>query len=325
MGDQILGRDTDVEAALAAADVDDVEHGGDLVDHRRQAPLLAERADATADVAGDPFGDRRVAHLGSLGAEGPTDGFQSELAADRHDRDRLVTVSGDEQGLEHLVGIETELGSRLHPEVVVVASVVVLVEGVGNRGSVEFVDRRGHIVEYGRAPAMVVDDRRVSRCCSNETEPVERVAARRSTVAEVRISVDPSLDPGSYGYVHRLRVRFAETDAMGIVHHSRYLPMLEEARVAYLRHIGHPYAEIRAEGVDMSVLEAWCQYRRPLRFDDVVDVHVVVAAVERASFQMSYLLTVHGEVHATGVTAHGCVTSDGRPTRLPAWLRDLDV
>ncbi len=110
---------------------------------------------------------------------------------------------------------------------------------------------------------------------------------------------------------------------MGIVHHSRYLPMLEEARIAYLRHVGHPYQEIRAEGVEMNVLEAFLQYRRPLLFDDVVDVHTTMASVERASFQMAYLLTVAGELRATGVTAHGCVTPEGRPTRLPAWLREF--
>ena len=141
----------------------------------------------------------------------------------------------------------------------------------------------------------------------------------------VRISADPSLDPGAYEFAHQLRVRFAETDAMGIVHHSRYLPMLEEARVAYLRHIGHPYSSIRSEGIDMNVLEAWCRYRKPLEFDDVVDVHVALTDVERASFQMAYLLTVDGDVRATGVTAHGCVTPEGRPTRLPAWLRQLGV
>jgi acyl-CoA thioester hydrolase len=139
----------------------------------------------------------------------------------------------------------------------------------------------------------------------------------------VRISADPSTDPADYEFSHQLRVRFAETDAMGIVHHSRYLPMLEEARVAYLRHIGHPYAGIRAEGIDMNVLECWLQYRVPLVFDEVVDVHVDLAKVERASFQMGYLLTVAGQIRATGVTAHGCVTAEGRPTRLPAWLREL--
>ena len=139
----------------------------------------------------------------------------------------------------------------------------------------------------------------------------------------MRISVSPTTDPSDYEFVHRLRVRFAETDAMGIVHHSRYLPMVEEARVAYLRHIGHPYQQVRAEGIEMNVLEAWVQYRMPLVFDDVVEVHVGLAAVERASFQMGYLLTVEGSVRATAVTAHGCVTPEGRPTRLPPWLRAL--
>ncbi len=108
---------------------------------------------------------------------------------------------------------------------------------------------------------------------------------------------------------------------MGIVHHSRYLPMVEEARVAYLRHIGHPYQEIRKDNIDMNVLEAFVQYRKPLLFDDVVEVHTTLASIERASFQMAYLLTVDGEVRATAVTAHGCVTTAGRPTRLPDWMR----
>lgn len=139
----------------------------------------------------------------------------------------------------------------------------------------------------------------------------------------MRITADPSTDVADYEFAHQLRVRFAETDAMGIVHHSRYLPMMEEARVAYLRHIGHPYQSIRDEGIEMNVLEAWVQYRMPLVFDDVVDVHVNLAAVERASFQMGYLLTVDGAIKVRGVTAHGCVTPEGRPTRLPVWFRQL--
>jgi acyl-CoA thioester hydrolase len=136
----------------------------------------------------------------------------------------------------------------------------------------------------------------------------------------VRIATEPSLELADYPFSHRIRVRFAETDAMGIVHHSRYLPYLEEARVAYLRHIGHPYDEVRAEGIEMTVLEAFVQYRQPLRFDDVCDVHVALSSVARATFQMSYLVTVGDTVHATGVTAHGAITADGRATRLPAWL-----
>ncbi len=143
----------------------------------------------------------------------------------------------------------------------------------------------------------------------------------------MRLDVTPSLDPAAYRFHHRLRVRFAETDAMGIVHHSRYLPYLEEARVAYLRHLGHPYSAQRAEGIETAVLEVYVQYRRPLEFDDEVDVHLVLAAASRATFQMAYLLTVDGpggsEVRATAVTVHGCVDLQGRATRMPAWLSAL--
>ena len=61
-----------------------------------------------------------------------------------------------------------------------------------------------------------------------------------------RQSLQPSRDPADYDFAHRLRTRFAETDAMGIIHHAAYLAYLEEARVEYLRAIGHPYDSVRA-------------------------------------------------------------------------------
>jgi acyl-CoA thioester hydrolase len=139
----------------------------------------------------------------------------------------------------------------------------------------------------------------------------------------VRLDVEPSTVVADYPFHHQIRVRFAETDAMGIVHHSRYLPYLEEARVAYLRHVGHPYTQWQADGIESAVLEAFVRYRRPLRFDDVVDVHLALAKVTRATFQMAYLLTVEDQTAATAVTVHGVVTPDGRPGRLPGWMREL--
>jgi acyl-CoA thioester hydrolase len=68
------------------------------------------------------------------------------------------------------------------------------------------------------------------------------------------------------------------------------------------------------------VLEASLRYRQPLRFDDEVDVHLVLASATRTTFQMAYLLTVDGAPAATGVTVHGLVTAAGRPARLPDWL-----
>jgi acyl-CoA thioester hydrolase len=139
----------------------------------------------------------------------------------------------------------------------------------------------------------------------------------------MRQSLQPSRHPDDYRFVHRIRTRFAETDAMGIVHHAAYLPYLEEARVAYLRHVGHPYDEVRRGGCNFAVLEVAVQYRRPLEFDEEVDVHLVAGDVTRTTFQLAYLLTVDGVVRATAVTVHGCVDPNGRATRLPTWVGDV--
>ena len=147
-----------------------------------------------------------------------------------------------------------------------------------------------------------------------------------------RSSLQPSRDPSDYAFTHRLRTRFAETDAMGVIHHAAYLPYLEEARVEYLKAVGHPYDEVRAGaatdagpgegGRDFPVLEASVQYRRPLHFDEEVEVSLLIGAVTGTTFQIAYLLTVGGEARATGVTVHGCTDRTGRPARLPAWVRE---
>ena len=138
----------------------------------------------------------------------------------------------------------------------------------------------------------------------------------------MRMSVEPSTDPADYGFSHDIRVRFVETDAMGIVHHSNYLAYFEEARVAYLAHIGHPFTKWRDDGIESPVLEAFVQYRQPCRFDEVLTLHLKLASVSRATFQMSYLI-VAPDARCTGVTVHGCTTLAGRPTRLPPWLTEL--
>lgn len=138
-----------------------------------------------------------------------------------------------------------------------------------------------------------------------------------------RSSFTASLSPTDYVFHHDVRVRFAETDAMGIVHHGAYLPYLEEARVEYLRAIGHPYQSLQAEGVDIAVLESAVRYVQPLRFDDLMTVHLVPGAGTRTTFELTYLVTVDGQVCSTAMTAHACVNARGRPVRLPRWLAEL--
>jgi len=139
----------------------------------------------------------------------------------------------------------------------------------------------------------------------------------------MRMTFDPPTDPDRYQFEHRVRVRFAETDAMSVVHHAAYLPYLEETRVEYLRALGHPYDAVRLEGIDFTVVELAVQYLRPLRFGELVDIHVALAWARGATFQMDYLLEVDGESRATAVTVHGVVDRAGRAMRTPAWLPEL--
>ena len=139
----------------------------------------------------------------------------------------------------------------------------------------------------------------------------------------MRMDFNPPDDPAAYPSSSVVRVRFAETDAMGVVHHAAYLPYLEVARVEYLRDLGHPYDALREEGVEFPVVEVAVRYRMPLRFDDLVDVHVAVAWAKAATFQMEYLLLRGGERCADAVTVHGVVDGHGKPTRVPEWVRGL--
>ena len=112
---------------------------------------------------------------------------------------------------------------------------------------------------------------------------------------------------------------------MGIIHHGNFPAYHEEARAALLRESGFPYEEVRSgdDGIDFAVLELYVRHRRPLRFDDLVAVHVVVEDLTRTTFQVGYLLTVEDEVRATAVTVHGAVDGRGRPSRMPAFMTDL--
>lgn len=139
----------------------------------------------------------------------------------------------------------------------------------------------------------------------------------------MRVSLAISKDPASYAYAHPVRVRFAETDAMGVAHHSSYVAWLEEARVALLRSMGTPYPDIRAQGFDFAVLELFTNYRRSALFDEIVVVHTRIAGLRGATFQMDYLLTIDDDVCALAATVHGVVDPEGRATRMPDWMRKL--
>jgi acyl-CoA thioester hydrolase len=125
--------------------------------------------------------------------------------------------------------------------------------------------------------------------------------------------------------VSRLRVRYAETDQMGVAWHGNYFAWFEVGRTDLLRGRGLSYRELEATGVRLPVLEARASYHRPARYDDVLEIHTRVESRTGARLAFAYEVRREGtaELLAEGFTNHVAVDDRGRPRRLPAALREL--
>jgi acyl-CoA thioester hydrolase len=118
-----------------------------------------------------------------------------------------------------------------------------------------------------------------------------------------------------------IRVRFAETDAQGVVHNAVYLVWFELARVGYLERFAGGYPHLRAQGLEAFVREANVRYVVPARFDDRLLIHARCRDLRGARFRFEYVVERNGERIADGWTAHAIVdASTFRPTRAPGWL-----
>jgi len=116
----------------------------------------------------------------------------------------------------------------------------------------------------------------------------------------------------------RLRVRYAETDQMGVVYYANYLVWMEVARVEYCRAIGFHYKDMELDdGVLLAVAESHCRYLRPARFDESISIATTVPDVNRRFVTFDYEMTCEGQRVATGQTRHVFLNRQLRPTRLP--------
>jgi acyl-CoA thioester hydrolase len=138
--------------------------------------------------------------------------------------------------------------------------------------------------------------------------------------------MQPKVDPATARSVVRVRVRFAETDLMGIVHHGSYALYLEQARVEWLRRRGVAYADWAGRGMHLAVVELHVRFRAPARFDDELDVETTLAHVGAASMRFEYRVTrvPDGALLAEGHTLLACVDEQGGLRRVRAeWLEVL--
>ncbi|AAC07441.1 YbgC/FadM family acyl-CoA thioesterase [Aquifex aeolicus] len=117
-------------------------------------------------------------------------------------------------------------------------------------------------------------------------------------------------------FIYRRRVQFYETDAQGIVHHSNYFRYFEEARGEFLRSKGFPYSKMRDMGLEVVLLNAYCEYKKPLFYDDVFEVHLNLEELSRFTFTFSYIVFKEDIAVAKANTKH-CMVKNGKIVSIP--------
>ena len=123
----------------------------------------------------------------------------------------------------------------------------------------------------------------------------------------------------------RLRVRYAETDQMGVAYYANYLVWFEVARTDWLRHAGATYRQMERDGVSLPVIEAHAEYRRAARYDDELEIRAAATLLTPVRVRFDYEVWRAGEEGplATGHTIHAAMDPSGRPCRLPPAVREL--
>jgi acyl-CoA thioester hydrolase len=117
-----------------------------------------------------------------------------------------------------------------------------------------------------------------------------------------------------------IRVRYAETDRMGLLHHANYFVYFEMGRTELLRARGFSYRDIEDAGHLLVITEIGCRFRRPAFYDDLLVLRTSVERVTHVKIQHKYELFRDGQLLAEGHSTLACVDRDGRPQRLPETL-----
>jgi acyl-CoA thioester hydrolase len=125
--------------------------------------------------------------------------------------------------------------------------------------------------------------------------------------------------------VSTVRVRYAETDQMGVVYYANYFVWFEVARTDWLRSLGETYRAMEENGVRLPVIQASCEYRRPARYDDELEIRTDARLQSPVRMEFAYEICIKGTsgLVAVGTTRHAALGADGRPCRLPQHIREV--
>lgn len=117
-----------------------------------------------------------------------------------------------------------------------------------------------------------------------------------------------------------IRVRYAETDRMGFLHHANYLVYFEQARTELLREQGITYRQMEDSGYLLVLTKVEVKYKRPARYDDVLQIRTTVARISHVRIDHRYEVFIDGQLTAEGATTLACVDRDGTLQPLPDWM-----
>ena len=123
----------------------------------------------------------------------------------------------------------------------------------------------------------------------------------------------------------RQRVIYGDTDQMGVVYYANYLRYFEHARNELFRAHGGTYRAFEAQGLMLPVVEATVSYRAPARYDDLLLIDTDITEASRVRLTFGYEIRREGEpsILCSGYTVHACLTSAGKPARLPDYVARL--
>lgn len=123
----------------------------------------------------------------------------------------------------------------------------------------------------------------------------------------------------------KTRVRYQETDQMGIVYYANFLVYFEMGRTELLRSLGLPYSEMEKDQIYFPVAEAHCRFRSPARYDDVLIIQTCVSELKHATIKFSYKVIREGDntLIAEGFTKLACLNANRKPAPMPEKLKKL--
>ena len=119
----------------------------------------------------------------------------------------------------------------------------------------------------------------------------------------------------------QIRVRYAETDRMGLLHHANYLVFFEQARTELLRGLGTNYRDLEDQGYYLVITKVEVKYRRPAHYDDLLTVRTTVTKTSPVRLEHEYqVFGPAGDLCCTGATTLACVNGEGKIQPMPEWL-----